>query len=262
MGSNPISGTIVSIPIRFNELGGVERYTPVSSFGTSRVPEGTELPPDGTQLRETKPQGEPWGVFVLSRSGADNTLGGISAQTARDLLAPQRRGRSVEPIGKAPACDAANGHLRRSANYATLLKMNANLGLGNASGTTAPGASQWPSHFPACCPPADADDLGGPVFLLVATDPPTAPDLESAKERDTFKGKDECRRASLSCGVTLEYITELRDNSPRLKYHLIASARLTAADGKIKQVGSPGHHSMWLRRASLQNGTTLFQVTA
>lgn len=141
-------------------------------------------------------------------------------------------------------------------------KMNANLGSSNASGTSASGVSLWPSHFPACCPPTDAHDLGGTVFLLVATDPPTALDFECAKERGTFKGKDECRRASLSCGVTLEYITELRDSSPRLKCHLIASAKLSASDGKIKQVGSPGHHSMWLRQASLQTGTALFQVTA
>ncbi len=53
--------------------------------------------------------------------------------------------------------------------------------------------AEWPAHFPKCCPPATAEDLGGIVYMLVGHDPPTPEDMECAIDRRSHKGKDECR---------------------------------------------------------------------
>lgn len=50
---------------------------------------------------------------------------------------------------------------------------------------------EWPDHFPPGCPPADAHDLSGIVYMLVATDPPTPEDMECAIDRKSFIGKPE-----------------------------------------------------------------------
>lgn len=121
---------------------------------------------------------------------------------------------------------------------------------------------EWPPHFPKCCPPADAADLSGTVLLLVATDPPTDTDFECAIDRNSFLGKDECQRASISCGRERNHLTSLRANSKRLRNHLIAVAELLPEHGKIAQTGGPGHYSMWLRAKILRTAHNLFMVSA
>jgi hypothetical protein len=115
-------------------------------------------------------------------------------------------------------------------------------------------------HFPAGCPPKDADDLGGTVYLLVETNPPTAKDMECAIDRGSFVGKCECQRASLSCARDSDHLRALRGTSKRLRRHLIAKGALNAEHGKIKQTGGAGHYSMWLRTKWLSVGHTLFRV--
>ncbi|HSN98041.1 MAG TPA: hypothetical protein VLS89_07070 [Candidatus Nanopelagicales bacterium] len=66
------------------------------------------------------------------------------------------------------------------------------------------GEREWPSHFPPGCPPDDADALGGVVYMLVETDPPTPKDMECAIDRGSFVGKWECGRAALSCARDAE----------------------------------------------------------
>lgn len=126
--------------------------------------------------------------------------------------------------------------------------------------TAKAGVVRWPAHFPPCCPPADASDLQGEVYRLVATDPPGPADMLSAQEKGAFRGKNECQRASLSCSLTVEQLTEVRDNVPNLRDRMIAVASLSAADGKIKQTGRFGHYSMWLCASTLQNAASLFRV--
>lgn len=118
----------------------------------------------------------------------------------------------------------------------------------------------WPTHFPSHCPPSDAADLSHTVLYLVTSDPPTADDFVSALERNWFVGKPDCERASLSCGITLEYIQQLRESVPRLRQMLIVESQLDASHGKIKPTGKPGHHSMWLLAVALQRAPTLFRV--
>lgn len=103
---------------------------------------------------------------------------------------------------------------------------------------------EWPSHFPPACPPADAEDLSGIVYMLIASDPPTPKDMECAIERRSCIGKPECLRASLSCNRDLGHLEQSRLVSPRLKDHIIGVAKLEPEHGKIKQTGKQGHYSM------------------
>jgi hypothetical protein len=119
---------------------------------------------------------------------------------------------------------------------------------------------EWPSHFPAGCPPNDAADLDGVVYMLVATNPSTADDFKCARDRGTFRNKPECLRASLSCALDADHLNEVREASPRLANHITACAALNADHGKIKQTGKPGHYSMWLRERHLSIGHELFKV--
>lgn len=119
---------------------------------------------------------------------------------------------------------------------------------------------EWPRHFPPGCPPTDAHDLAGLVLYLVGSSPPTSEDFESAAERGAFPDAPDCHRAALSCGLTLDYITKLRDDVPRLRSKMIAQANLQPEHGKLKQTGKPGHHSMWLRAAALSSAPALFEV--
>lgn len=122
------------------------------------------------------------------------------------------------------------------------------------------GSPEWPTHFPPGCPPKDADDLSGTVYMLVETNPPTPKDMQCAVERKTFIGKPECGRASLSCARDSDHLRDLRGNSKRLRRHHIAGGVFNAGHGKIQQTGSAGHYSVWLRAAVLSIGHTLFSV--
>lgn len=119
---------------------------------------------------------------------------------------------------------------------------------------------EWPVHFPPGCPPADAADLSGVIYMLVETNPPTERDMKCASDRGSFRNKPECLRASLSCARDVEHLKEVCANSPRLANHHVASATFQPQHGKIKQTGAPGHHSMWLRAKYLAIGHTMFRV--
>ena len=119
---------------------------------------------------------------------------------------------------------------------------------------------EWPAHFPADCPPQDADALSGMVYMLVATDPPTARDMECAMDRGSYKNDSPCLRAALSCARSRNHLEELRERFPRLRKHAIGAAPLAPEHGKIKQTRGHGHYSMWLRAKHLRVGHTLFQV--
>jgi hypothetical protein len=86
--------------------------------------------------------------------------------------------------------------------------------------------------------------------------------MECAIDRGSFKGQDECLRASISCAREPEHLRQLRSNSKRLRHHFIAVAHLLPQHGKIAQTGGPGHYSLWLRSDVLPTAHTLFKVSA
>lgn len=119
-------------------------------------------------------------------------------------------------------------------------------------------AGHWPTHLPLQCPPSDAVAPAGPIYRLVESFPATPDDMKSALELGTFKGKDQCLRASLSCSTGPEYLEDLRGSVPRLKNQKIAVALLDHTHGVIKQTGHEDHYSLWLLGAVLVNAHALF----
>jgi hypothetical protein len=123
---------------------------------------------------------------------------------------------------------------------------------------------EWPAMFThpdGSCPPADAVDLDGEIFVLVASSPPTADDFRNAKERGVFPGVPHCLRVGLSCALAAAALVKRQKRVPRLKNHLIASAPLRPAHGKHKQTTDDlTHYTMWLRTVALQAAPGLFSV--
>lgn len=121
--------------------------------------------------------------------------------------------------------------------------------------------SEWPEHFPACCPPDVAPDVSGEVFRLVMADPPSETDTKSYLELGKGGKGRECLRAGLSCAKTREHLEELRA-LPTLKGCKIAAATLTPDHGKMMQTGAAGHHTLWLRASVLPEARAMFRVVA
>lgn len=123
---------------------------------------------------------------------------------------------------------------------------------------------EWPEmfkHLDGSCPPADAVDLNGEIFVLVAGSPPTPDDFRCARERGVFPDAPHCLRVGLSCAIAADPLLKRQKRVPRLKHHLIASAHLNAAHGKHQQTTSDlTHYTMWLRSAALQAAPGLFSV--
>ncbi len=111
--------------------------------------------------------------------------------------------------------------------------------------------TQWPTHFPPCCPPGDAEDLNGDLFYL-AHEPPEDEDYCSAKELGSHPKGDVCERASLSCWITAS-IPEAITNMPRHRGKAVLRATFHASDGKFKPTGKNaalGHRSTWFCAAT------------
>jgi hypothetical protein len=122
-------------------------------------------------------------------------------------------------------------------------------------GAMAPNQAEWPVHFPSDCPDGTTNDTNGAVFRFINGGPK---DFLSWLELNVGSGSD-CRRAALSCFVTLQEAEDIRDVSPIHGSDQIAQADLTPIQGKIKQTGNnPGHHSLWLRTQHHQACRTLF----
>lgn len=124
-----------------------------------------------------------------------------------------------------------------------------------------PLTSEWPKHFPATCPPADADAVTGPVFRLVKSDPPSTDDMKSYLELGRAGPGRECQRAGLSCATNQQHLEELT-KLPRFRGQKVAVATFLPEHGKLKQTGAAGHYTLWLRARVLHEASNLFRVVA
>ena len=119
---------------------------------------------------------------------------------------------------------------------------------------------EWPAHFPDGCPAScKSEDTNGVVYRLLR-EPRNPADTRSWLEKGQPSSYSDCERAALSCCRTLEDIVELRKANGHFRKRKIASVELTPVHGKIAQTGSPGHHSLWLRRVYLAQHDALFVV--
>ncbi len=118
---------------------------------------------------------------------------------------------------------------------------------------------EWPEHFPADCPPGDAQPADGVVYLA-AHDPPTAEDWKSAQERGHYLKLPQCRRVSLSCFRSAEQL-EFVLRMPQHHGKVVHRAELGPEHGVLKLTEPPPNHlSLWLKRTWCARAGELFFV--
>lgn len=114
--------------------------------------------------------------------------------------------------------------------------------------------TQWPDHYPAMCPPADAAPASGRFIRFVDAVPPSGDDTMSYVElrisgRRKFKtedfGKLECEASGFSMYDTIENAEAARKGMRPLQKKMLASVDITG-DGKVKRTAEKkGHHTWW-----------------
>jgi hypothetical protein len=111
-------------------------------------------------------------------------------------------------------------------------------------------APQFPEWFVPDCPPPDAADAKGTVYRFVAEMPLKSSDFVSYHETQERPNAPACQRCGLSVFRKVEDVRELLlflwKTYPRKSYgpHVV-KRELSAADGKIKATGKPGHQTWW-----------------
>lgn len=114
---------------------------------------------------------------------------------------------------------------------------------------------QFRDHLPPNCPPLDADLSMMVVYYLVDSDPPTAKDFLSFRERRPDRNVEswrECQACGLSVFTDSVGAELARQSSRSLRNKKLAKGSLSKDSGKIKNTPSQNtgdtHHTWWLNR--------------
>ena len=105
----------------------------------------------------------------------------------------------------------------------------------------------YPTSWPADCPPADAEIAQGTVFRVCRSNPPTENDFMSHAELGKSSVGSACQRSGLSVFRPYNDACHLTQIFPRLG-SLIFQADLQAPHGKTKPTSSkqnPSHTTWW-----------------
>jgi hypothetical protein len=104
----------------------------------------------------------------------------------------------------------------------------------------------WPSFFPAQCPPLEANDASTEVFRLVSSNPPPVSDFESWAQRHPKRWMGNCKASGLSVFTAKSDALRLVRRVPGM-LTLIASAELSPEAGKLMHTPRDGnsHHTWW-----------------
>jgi len=101
------------------------------------------------------------------------------------------------------------------------------------------------AHFPANCPPTEAQQAHGTVYRIVKSDPPAADDFSSHHETGKLPKVDACMRCGLSVFRTRDDGIHQRNSYPRLGDYL-ASGELHPTDGQtLLTTGKRPTHTTW-----------------
>jgi hypothetical protein len=103
---------------------------------------------------------------------------------------------------------------------------------------------EFPSDFPAGCPPTDASDAEGPAFRVVTRPELHPDDFRTYAELGLAPGGDPCRRHGLSVFRSLDEARHQLNLRPYLGSH-IAPGELTPAAGKSKLTNPRTGHITW-----------------
>lgn len=120
----------------------------------------------------------------------------------------------------------------------------------------------WPTHYPAQCPPPHAVELTGTVFRFINGRSPADVDFLSHYERkpDGDWGHDPCKARGLSILRSIEDCQTMRSGVPALRKKRIAIASISGSAGVI--ANTPSHtcegHKTWWRTTPPSTLTPLF----
>jgi hypothetical protein len=115
--------------------------------------------------------------------------------------------------------------------------------------------------FPENCPPNDAREYEGLIYVYVKHSPPVYEDFRTVHDKGTYPDKDPCQRRSISCGTNIEYLNKKEILFPATKGWKKAAGKIKLDDGLIKQTTTdPLHHSFWVSPEKRENFNELFEV--
>ena len=107
--------------------------------------------------------------------------------------------------------------------------------------------NEFPSHWPACCPPHDAEATVGLYFRVGKNNPPIREDFQSQAELNRAFGADPCKREGLSMLRNLTDAKHLIRVNQRLG-SVIYQGELNTTHGRSKLTSSqtsPTHTTWW-----------------
>jgi hypothetical protein len=122
----------------------------------------------------------------------------------------------------------------------------------------------WPDHFPADCPPAEASAPSGVVFRLVRGSTPSPADFISYAE---LRGPANvtaklCQACGLSVFPDAQSCERMKKRAPRLREYHIAHGELRPEHGRL--MATPSHneseHMTWWVQPELANPERMFAV--
>jgi hypothetical protein len=122
----------------------------------------------------------------------------------------------------------------------------------------------WPSHYPAQCPPANAQPVERTIYRFINNRNIIEKDFTSyfkLKPEEDW-GKNSCIARGLSIYFSLQACDELANAVPAMKKKKIASANITADMGLIGPTPSKNtkHHKTWWLPETAQNPASLFNI--
>jgi hypothetical protein len=107
----------------------------------------------------------------------------------------------------------------------------------------------WPSFFPAQCPPSEAKDASAVVFRIVSSTSSGVSDFESWAQRRPKKWGGDCEASGLSVFTAKSDALQMMRRVPGMSApgKAIASANLSPEAGKIMHTPRDGnsHHTWW-----------------
>jgi hypothetical protein len=106
---------------------------------------------------------------------------------------------------------------------------------------------KFASHFPAQCPPPEAESASGTVFRLVKSDPPTVDDFLSHAELGLARTGPACKRCGLSVFRVRDDGIHMHNLYPNIGSYL-AEGELQATHGQtqLTKGALPTHTTWWV----------------
>lgn len=115
--------------------------------------------------------------------------------------------------------------------------------------------------FPENCPPNDAREYEGLIYVFVKHSPPVSDDFRTAHDKKIHPDGDPCQRRSISCGTDIDYLNKTAILYPIFKKWQKAIGKINYDDGLIKQTGTqPLHYSFWISPEKRENFNKLFEI--